>query len=128
VSRMWTFSIRAIVVTVGLSVGASACLAAGDLMSTDEKTVAEEPHEPSWYREQAIKPDTRAIIQQKAQIRAQQRMDRMASLQWYGMSVSRPTGAPTPFTSRYSPLWEMPGGKPFSWYPYTRPGYILYWR
>jgi hypothetical protein len=125
---MRTFSVRAIVLTVSLAVSTAACLAAGDLPSTDNKTVGEEPHEQSWYREQSTKSDTRAIVQQKAQIRAQQRMDRMASLQWYGMSNSRPMGAPTPFTSRYSPLWEMPGGKPFSWYPYTRPGYVLYWR
>ena len=33
------------------------------------------------------------------------------------MSNGRPIGAPTPFMSRYSPVWEMPGGRPFSWYP-----------
>jgi hypothetical protein len=85
--------------------------------------------EESWYREQpAYKPDIQAIIHQKAQIRGDQRQARLASLSWYGMSNSRPTGAPTPFTSRYSPVWEMPGGRPFAWYPYARPGYVMYWR
>jgi hypothetical protein len=124
-------SLRAILVGAGLVVGSS-CLAAGDFLSVPATTpaapLAEEQHEASWYREQNVKPDTRAIIQQKAQIRAQQRMDRLASMNWYGMSNSRPQGSPTPFFTRYSPTWEMPGGKPYSWYPQSRPGYVMYWR
>jgi hypothetical protein len=88
----------------------------------------ENESEQSWYREQSPKSDARAIVQHKAQIRAQQRMDRMASMQWYGMSASRPQTLATPFSSRYGSVWEMPGGKPYSWYPYARPGYVMYWR
>lgn len=125
-SRMLTHSFRAILVGIGFAVCTGTCLAAGDFMSTSN---GEEQHEQSWYREQSTsKPDSRAIVQQKAQIRAEQRMSRLASLQWYGMSNGRPTGAPTPFTSRYSPVWEMPGGRPFAWYPQSRPGYVMYWR
>jgi len=41
---------------------------------------------------------------------AEQRQERMASMNWYGMSNSRPNAATTPFTSRYSSVWEMPAG------------------
>jgi hypothetical protein len=126
-SRMLKFSLRSMLVGVGLAVGACSCLAAGGSANTE--TASEAPHEQSWYREQsANKSDSRAIVQQKAQFRAAQRMGRLASLEWYGMSNSRPTGSPTPFSTRYSPVWEMPGGRPFAWYPYTRPGYVMYWR
>jgi PhoPQ-activated pathogenicity-related protein len=125
-SRTLKVSFRAILVSIALAVCSGTCLAAGNLMSA---TTAEEQQEQSWYREQAsTNPDVTAIVQQKAAIRAEQRMSRMASMQWYGMSNSRPQGAVTPFTSRYSPVWEMPGGKPYSWYPQARPGYVMYWR
>jgi hypothetical protein len=123
---MLKVSFRAILLGIGLAVCSGPCLAAGNLMSV---TTGEEQQDQSWYREQSsAKADSLAIIQQKAQIRAEQRNSRMASMQWYGMSNSRPQGAVTPFTSRYSPVWEMPGGKPYSWYPQARPGYVMYWR
>lgn len=126
-SRFWKRSLCAMLVGAGLTLG-SPSLAAGDFMGL-AATAAEEPKEQSWYREQTpAKPDSKAIVQQKAQIRAQQRMDRLASLNWYGMSNSRPQASGTPFTGRYSPTWEMPGGRPYAWYPYVRPGYVMYWR
>jgi hypothetical protein len=103
------------------------CLAAGDFMGN---ATSEEPHEQSWKREQKLrsKPDSLAIIQQRAQARAEQRQTRMATLAWYGISNSRPGATSTPFTSRYGSAWEMPGGQPYSWYPgYTQPTYVLLW-
>jgi hypothetical protein len=102
------------------------CLAAGDLISEQPN---EDVQEHSWSREQKLptRPDPVTIVQQKAQIRAQQRNERMATASWYGMSMSRPSGASTPFTSRYGSVWEMPGGRPYSWYPaYARPTYVFY--
>jgi hypothetical protein len=81
-----------------------------------------------YYPAPTNRPDARAIIHQKAQIRAYQRQSRLAALNWYGMSNSRPTAAPTPFTSRYSPTWEMPGGRPFSWHVANWPVYVYYTR
>jgi hypothetical protein len=101
------------------------CFAAGGFVGA----TGDDAQQQSWNREQQIsnKLDARTIIQQKAQARAQQRQDRMASMAWYGMSASRPTGAATPFTSRSSPMWEMPGGQPLSWYPaWARPNYVFY--
>jgi hypothetical protein len=109
-----------------------ACVAVVSPVAAQEAAVppeAEVEREQSWYREQQIsKADTRAIIIEKAQVRAYQRQERLASMSWYGMSNSRPRGACTPFTSRYSSVWEMPGGRPYSWYPQSRPGYVMYWR
>lgn len=113
------------IVAIGLT--AYSCLAAGDFVT---KPADDDARDQSWNREQRtkIKLDARSIVQQKAQIRAEQRQDRMASMSWYGMSNSRPNAATTPFTSRYSSVWEMPGGRPYSWTPaWSRPNYVLAW-
>jgi hypothetical protein len=109
------------------SLSAGPCFAKGTPMKTDSE---EESHEQSWSREQKTntKQDARAIVQQKAQARGEQRMDRLASSNWYGISNSRPSGSSTPFTSRYGSSWEMPGGRPYSWHPpYARPNYVFLW-
>lgn len=125
-SRFIKLSWRAMFLSIGMA--ACSCLAAGDFMNS-AAAANEQPKEQSWYREQQnVKPTPTEIVQQKAQIRAQQRMDRMGSMAWYGISNSRPTGGTTPFMSRYAPMWEMPGGRPFAWYPYSRPGYVMTWR
>jgi hypothetical protein len=130
--RTLTFSLAAIVLGITLAFAAASPAAADDPVPPsapmDPMPGGEDEKEQSWYREQAPKSDTLAIVQHKAQVRAQQRMDRLASMQWYGMSGSRPQSIATPFGSRYGSLWEMPGGKPYSWYPYARPGYVMYWR
>lgn len=84
----------------------------------DDRAEASADQTESWSYDQGYpaKPDPKAIIQQKAQIRAAQRMSRMASMQWYGMSNARPTASATPFMGMYSPAWQMPGGRPFAWY------------
>jgi hypothetical protein len=69
------------------------------------------------------RPDPLAIIQQKSQERAAQRMARLEALNWYGMSNSRPTASRSPYTSLYSPVWQMPGGRPFAWYASGWPAY-----
>ncbi len=108
---------------VGIS--AASCFAAGSLLNVNAE---EETREQSWNREHRDdnKQDARALVQKKAQARAEQRNDRLASSAWYGISNSRPSGSATPFTSRYGSRWEMPGGRPYSWYPaYTRPNYVF---
>ncbi|HEY4232352.1 MAG TPA: hypothetical protein VGM76_02920 [Lacipirellulaceae bacterium] len=58
----------------------------------------------------------RAIVQQKAEIRAQQRMDRLAAQSWYGVSLSRPTLTGTPFTMPRASWWDRPNQLPNAWY------------
>lgn len=71
-----------------------------------------------WFYESGqMKVDPLRVHQAKSAQRAAQRQARIASLNWYGMSVARPTASATPFTGMYSPAWQMPGGRPFAWYP-----------
>jgi hypothetical protein len=80
----------------------------------------------STYTPPAYEPNPRMIIHQNAQTRAQQRQLRMSSMAWYGMSNSRPTASPTPYASLYSPVWQMPGGRPYGWYSWNRPTVMIY--
>jgi hypothetical protein len=114
--------------TFGIFVAACAPITAQDFSSLSTEF---ETRDASYYPQSqpTYNPNTRAIIHEKAQAYAAQRQARLASLSWYGMSNSRPQASATPFTSRYSPTWEMPGGKPYSWYPnYQWPGYNHYVR
>jgi hypothetical protein len=114
------------VLTFGICLAACAPITAQEFTSlTTEVT----ERDSSYYAQPAYRPNSLAIVHEKAQARAAQRQARLASLSWYGMSNSRPQAASTPFTSRYSPVWEMPGGKPYSWYPvYQWPGNTHYVR
>ncbi len=87
---------------------------------------SESSYTPSTYAPPTYEPNPKMIVQQNAQLRAQQRQLRLASLAWYGMSNSRPMASPTPFATRYSPVWEMPGGRPFAWHDWNRPTYLIF--
>ncbi len=50
-------------------------------------------------------PDAHAMVQQKAEFRANQRMFRVASMQWYGLSNARPQVTPDPVDDDYAPRW-----------------------
>lgn len=122
--------ISAVVLLAGLSLATSRPLAAQGF-DTDPPVVDvrtdQSNYSPQSYTPPAdYEPNARAIVQQNAQIHAQQRQLRMSSMAWYGMSNSRPTASPTPFTSLYSPVWQMPGGRPFAWYTGNRPTYLIY--
>ena len=59
----------------------------------------------------------RMIVQQKAEVRAEQRMDRLAATSWYGTSNSRPLqralpSSPTP----YSTAGDVPYIRPHDYY------------
>jgi len=57
--------------------------------------------------EQAVRQSNgpRAIVRAKAEIRAEQRMRRIESMRWFGLSNSRPQASSDPFNSDYSPKW-----------------------
>lgn len=106
-----------LVVTLGMAI---AQVAPAQEMRRDmvaERPDAEAPD--SWYEESPTiaQPTPQMIIQQKAQMRAMQRIARMESMKWYGMSASRPLYNATPFSGVPSPRYEMPGGRPFAWHP-----------
>ncbi len=91
----------------------------------DEETSNEESS--SWYGESSspVQMTPRMIIQQKVQMRAHQRIARMESLKWYGFSAARPLSSATPFAGVPSPRYEMPGGRPFAWYPYRGTSVVI---
>jgi hypothetical protein len=108
---------------VGLCLAASSSLA----QEPDSSAPVDGRTDESWYYKQpTYQPNPRAIIHEKAMARASQRQSRLASMAWYGMYNARPTAAPTPFTSLYSPVWQQPGGRPFAWYASSRPTYVFY--
>jgi hypothetical protein len=124
-----TLRIGFFVFAAGMCVIAIRPLAAQERADKKNTSAVGESRDASWYYPQpTYRPNPQAIIHEKAQARAAQRQMRLASLSWYGMSNSRPTAAPTPFTSRYSPLWEMPGGRPFAWHHCHWPAYSVYVR
>jgi hypothetical protein len=121
----------ALILLVGAAL-ASASSASAQAFDTQTPAVVDaqgEAETPQPYA-QPIAPtyDTAPLtVQQRtAQARAQQRQLRMASMAWYGMSNARPTATPTPFCSVYSPVWQMPGGRPYAWYNFNRPTYLIY--
>jgi hypothetical protein len=83
------------------------------------------PGETWYYRSSPEREPTYTVAQLKAQQRGAQRMARLEALRWYGMSASRPTATPMPWSTMYSPAWQMPGGRPFAWYVSHRPVVIV---
>ena len=65
--------------------------------------------------------ETRPIAQQKAQLRAKQRMARLEVLRRYGLSPNRPPAVALPFTSVHTLSWMRSGRSPFIYYRSDRP-------
>jgi hypothetical protein len=78
-----------------------------------------------YYAPTPERAPTPSLAVQKAQLRGAQRMARLEAMRWYGFSGSRPTAAAIPWTTMYSPAWQMPGGRPFAWYMRSRPVIVI---
>jgi hypothetical protein len=65
--------------------------------------------------------ETRSIAQQKAQLRAKQRMARLEALRRYGLTPNRPPSVALPFTSVHTLSWMRSGRSPFIYYRSDRP-------
>jgi len=98
---------------ISLAQGWSATEAMAQRSGTSDSPASEQN---DWYYGSEEPEPANSIAQQKSMLRAQQRMDRLASLRWYGFQPGRPTASGMPFTTMYSPAWSRPGGRPFSWY------------
>ena len=115
-----------LIVAIGLSMSASSPLAAQEF---DGRARLDEGHDESlYYQQPSHRPDTRAIIHQKAQARASQRQARLASLAWYSMSTGRPATASTPFTTHRGPVCLFPSSRPVAWHSSGWPTYVYYAR
>lgn len=75
------------------------------------------PQGSDWYYA-ATTPTVEAkpIAQQKAQLRAEQRMARLEALRRYGLSPNRPPSVAVPFTSVHTLSWMRSGRSPFIHY------------
>jgi hypothetical protein len=89
------------------------------------RPAAETNDSESWYRSPTVKEEKITIAREKSMARGQARMARLDAMRWYGYSNSRPTAATMPFTTMYSPAWQMPGGRPFAWYTTARPVVVI---
>lgn len=108
---------RAIFCSLALLLACGAPVAAQSPSDADRGADAKRD---AWYYESGeMKVDPLQIHMQKAAQRGAQRAARIAAMNWYGMSNSRPTASATPFTGMYSPAWQNPGGRPFAWRPQT---------
>jgi len=88
-----------------------------------DPTAANEDRAPWYYGPTSVNVEQKTISQQKSQLRAQQRMARLAARRWYGFSGTRPTVSAMPFTSRtYGHTWMHPGTV---WHTSSRPIIVI---
>jgi hypothetical protein len=75
------------------------------------------PTPEMWFYEQALRQyeDPKFMVRQKAEFKAVQRARRLAALQWYGYSNSRPRTSPDPMYGTASPRWSSNSYDPFRW-------------
>ncbi|HEX5103937.1 MAG TPA: hypothetical protein VFV87_09015 [Pirellulaceae bacterium] len=70
-----------------------------------------------WYYSQEIQrhDDPAQAVRRKAELRAAQRMQRIAAMKWFGFSNSRPQASPVPMMGMYSPVWIGNGYDRYDW-------------
>lgn len=70
-----------------------------------------------WFYEEQLRryENPRVAVRRNAEIRAEQRRERIASMKWYGYSNLRPRANPTPWGASYSPQWSSNSADSFSW-------------
>ncbi len=73
--------------------------------------------EDMWFYLQELRryDDPQVVIRRKAELKAQQRRQRLAAMKWYGYSPSRPMANPTPSMGVSSPMWIGNGADPYQW-------------
>jgi hypothetical protein len=84
------------------------------------------PTTEMWFYEQERKrhDDPKLAVRRRAEQRGQERHERLASLQWYGLSNSRPTVSPTPWYGGYSTYWGSNTYDPLRWRP-VQPSFVI---
>ncbi len=66
-------------------------------------------------------PETKSFSQQKARLRAEQRISRLETNRRYGITPNRPTVEAMPLTSAYPLMWLRRGTSPIVTYHSDRP-------
>lgn len=60
--------------------------------------------------------DPKQAVRRNAERRAAERRARIAAMNWYGFSNSRPQASVTPFMGTYSPVWSGGNWAPYHWF------------
>jgi hypothetical protein len=70
-----------------------------------------------WIYSQEVQrhDDPAQAVRRKAEIKADQRLNRLAALKWYGQSNARPETSPIPVMGTYSPAWAGNGSSRYDW-------------
>lgn len=76
-----------------------------------------------YSQEQRRHDDPQQAVRRKAEFKAEQRLHRMATMKWFGMSNQRPQASTVPMMGVYSPSWTGNGQDRYDWaaigYPAT---------
>jgi hypothetical protein len=103
-----------------------------------QATVSESPELPAispeamtpqlylYLQDQKRHDDPSQAVRRKAEFKASQRMSRMASMKWFGMSNARPQVAAVPMMGVYSPAWIGNGYDRYDWVGGTYPSASVY--
>ncbi|MDG2382403.1 MAG: hypothetical protein P8N76_12100 [Pirellulaceae bacterium] len=59
--------------------------------------------------------DPKEAVRRKAEMRGQQRFNRLTAMKWFGFSNSRPQASPVPQMGTYSPTWQGNSWNPYGW-------------
>ncbi|MDX1948302.1 MAG: hypothetical protein SFU86_23120 [Pirellulaceae bacterium] len=78
-----------------------------------------------YSQEQQRHDDPAMAVRRKAEYRSAQRMQRLASQKWFGMSNSRPQAGTTPMMGVYSPAWIGNGYDRYDWIGVSWPSNTL---
>jgi hypothetical protein len=94
---------------------------AGHAETSATSGLAPTPEMWLYEQERSRYDDTRLAVRRRAELKAQQRNDRIAAMAWYGMSNSRPTVSSTPWCGGYSTHWGSNSFDPLRWRPVAAP-------
>lgn len=87
------------------------------------------PTPEMWFYEQRMREyrNPKNSVRRRAEFEADQRQQRLAAMDWYGFSNSRPTVSPAPFLGPgpYSPSWIGNSTVPFQWNGGSRPVMVV---
>jgi hypothetical protein len=87
------------------------------------------PTPDMWFYEQRLREyrSPKNSVRRRAEFQADQRQKRIAAMDWFGLSNSRPTVNITPFTGSgpYSPTWAGSSTVPFQWNGSSRPMIVV---
>lgn len=85
---------------------------------TELPRIAPESMTPELYlylQDQRRHDDPAQAVRRKAELKAAQRMQRLAAMKWFGMSNARPQASVIPTMGVYSPAWIGNGYDRYDW-------------